>query len=653
MDFTPHGVKNRNVKRHIGAFVRRLARADDRSEESLESLRAAHMVRLRILPPRERVDAEAAINVFADLAKQGWSFAMPNGEIKGVAPALGAADDVRDTRRRQLSARRHEQLRQPTHREFIAHMESGHLFKSQVVSIFNLMRDGRELAQALISGIDQNAQALIKPYLQFVAKDDVCRFTGFRLQDIWRYFRHTWASAYESVPGRSFLILVRDGGAPFHPVMGIAALASAASVLPVRDKNFIGWSADSFLQHCRETPRNEVAQWVIETVQSAIKDIYRTDFIAQGLLPLRVLQKDIPRITALLRRHAAAAKQRHIQQSEGREHKSTGVVRRVADDDWEAQARTDLFRSKRAIQLASLLEIQSTINIAYYRRRGIDRLRSLCDTDIGRDALKKVVRIARSRSIGTAIADLVVCGAVAPYNEILGGKLVAALAASPEVVRHYRRRYGGLPSVIASSMAGRRIVRQANLVYVGTTSLYGKRPSQYDRIKVPIDRLGGKHGNFITYQYLGDTAGLGTAQFGYATIKALETALRRSNGGFRRVNNVFGEGANPKFRALRDGIANLGFSADLMMHGLTKSVYGVGLIENLRDYLLGIDKTPKYIFPLTSEMQATAKIAEWWYERWVRTRCARPDIADRLARHTLVRPISHGARVVLPSIELS
>ena len=54
-------------------------------------------------------------------------------------------------------------------------------------------------------------------------------------------------------------------------------------------------------------------------------------------------------------------------------------------------------------------------------------------------------------------AGLTICGAIPPYNEVLGGKLVAMLMMSPEVVAEYRRRYAGMPSVIASSMAGRPI----------------------------------------------------------------------------------------------------------------------------------------------------------------------------------------------------
>jgi hypothetical protein len=44
------------------------------------------------------------------------------------------------------------------------------------------------------------------------------------------------------------------------------------------------------------------------------------------------------------------------------------------------------------------------------------------------------MRQAKASRVGTTIADLTVCGAVPPYNEILGGKLVAAMIGSPEVV---------------------------------------------------------------------------------------------------------------------------------------------------------------------------------------------------------------------------
>ncbi len=47
------------------------------------------------------------------------------------------------------------------------------------------------------------------------------------------------------------------------------------------------------------------------------------------------------------------------------------------------------------------------------------------------------------------MTDITVCGAVPPYNAILGGKLVAMLAAGPEMVEAYRERYQEAESEIA------------------------------------------------------------------------------------------------------------------------------------------------------------------------------------------------------------
>ena len=107
----------------------------------------------------------------------------------------------------------------------------------------------------------------------------------------------------------------------------------------------------------------------------------------------------------------------------------------------------------------------------------------------GRAAFLKVARKAKADRVGVAIADISVCGAIPPYNPLLGGKLAAMLAASPEVAAAYRDRYGAAVSDIASKMAGREVVRPADLVFLGTTSLFG-RSSQYNRLRVPAARLG-------------------------------------------------------------------------------------------------------------------------------------------------------------------
>jgi hypothetical protein len=88
---------------------------------------------------------------------------------------------------------------------------------------------------------------VVDPYIQFVDSTAICLETGLRLNDIWRYFRHTWVNSYRSVPGRSMMVLVRDRARPAHPVIGIAALGSSVVQQSVRDK-WIGWDAESATQ---------------------------------------------------------------------------------------------------------------------------------------------------------------------------------------------------------------------------------------------------------------------------------------------------------------------------------------------------------------------------------------------------------------------
>src|SRR5439155_16177763 len=125
----------------------------------------------------------------------------------------------------------------------------------------------------------------------------------------------------------------------------------------------------------------------------------------------------------------------------------------------------------------------------------------------------RMVRRAKAERVGIAMADISVCGAVPPYNAILGGKLVSMVVAGPEVVAAYRRRYAEAMSEIASSMAGRPVVRPPHLVFLGTTSLYGGGSSQYNRIRIPCDRLGGAEGDAIEFRRLGLSESFGTSQY--------------------------------------------------------------------------------------------------------------------------------------------
>src|SRR2546428_1951733 len=124
----------------------------------------------------------------------------------------GHGDGSHEDRKEQVRAghllERDAQLRQPPTRSFSREMERRRLHGGNCCSIFSLMRDGRDLAAQLrrvaaVPAGPERRRALrqcIDPYVQVVGSDDICEFTGLRLLNVWRYFRHTWTTSYLSTP---------------------------------------------------------------------------------------------------------------------------------------------------------------------------------------------------------------------------------------------------------------------------------------------------------------------------------------------------------------------------------------------------------------------------------------------------------------------
>lgn len=663
IDITPTAITTAASKRLLAQFIAELSAVGaDLAEVKSQRLRARNLMiaHAQKLNAKDKTGLIASASVIADLVGQGWLIKVSRKDrILAYRPS-DDDEEIRAHKRRRYQAARDAQLRQPATRAFVERMERGVLTSTGRHSIFSLMRDGRhlqfEIAGALSGESGKELSDVIQPYIQFVHSTSNCTITGLALQDIWRYFRHTWSNPYESVPGRSMLFLVRDGAAPNHPVMGIGAISSAAVQLDARDR-FIGWLGEDILALCQRSPNPEYADWALATIDKALKAIYRQDFLERGLLPAKLPKQAPQRIIDKLQKLAKKARDEHFSRAGARLNKTTGNATTVTAAEWQQYARSPLFTSKRAGEIAGLLEVRNKIQQAWDGVPKAKRLEVLLASPTGRAAFLRVVRLARSMTVGTEIADLTVCGAVPPYNVLLGGKLVAMLAASPEIVLEYKQRYQSLPSIIASSMAGRAIVRPAHLVFIGTTSLYGERPNQYDRTSYPCEIIGGPKGELVRYKYLttlarNRTTGVGTFQFGRDTKAAIEKYMSSTTNG-RRVNNVFGEGTSPKLRLLRDGLEALGISSEEMLqHGIEKVVYGAAMISNVSRYLLRLEEVPQYLFTLDEARGSTTRLARHWLERWAIPRMHRLETAEKLLAHTLVRPVRHGARVFLPEADL-
>ncbi len=569
--------------------------------------------------------------LFRDLIRASWKACYRDGILYMSLPTLNGVDihdttspEVKALLRSWMSESRHERLVGYT--DFISRMENPGGNKQSIVK---LIADGDELAERIerahVGEIEiENA---IQPYLQLVRENERDEFTGLKISEIWRYCRLTWSTPAETTPGRTMQYLIRDAAHPMHAVMGIASLENCAVQITCRD-DYIGWNQKAFIDRIitvdNDCAKKELKQLLIYLEEGIVGIDY------SELCTEMVVENPTDTDIQLLLDEASNAEQNRQQLLRNEVESDISDGEKSELGSISIATEKALYRRKRAEQLARLLSakkaIKDLLNSENFNKVWID----FCKSETGNSAIRSALVAQKTKHIGSSLMELNVCGAIPPYNEILGGKLVALLAISPQVVHDYKERYVDKASEIASRLKGEPVCRPADLVYVGTTSLYYVGSSQYNRLKIPGKIFDTDFD--IVWKQLGMTIGFGTMHISKATTMSLTEA---TSDGFNRINHVFGEGASPKMRLLTMSIRELlestnEDSKEFSKHAMSRIVYGACLAENTFDYLLGRDSEPKYYTDIADYVAGTQKIIDFWRNRWLKSRLNYEPIYERI-----------------------
>lgn len=588
----------------------------------------------------EALRYRVSISVLADLIQQGWTLEVRDGELylRLVANETNDKSQVRS----RLSSERKAQFQDESVIRFVEKMERIRPYRNEHISIRNLIGN----ADTLIQRINARAEQIVLPYIQLVCHERD-EHTGYWLSDIWRYFRYTWAIPYKTMPGRNLFYLVRDASQPYHPIIGIFALGNSVLNLTVRDDE-IGWTSEAITKQLSRREQVEhfsqqvsgtngkvgaVVKRYLETeqeyeervatysattmgilkknIQTAIGDLYTGDlgFHKNTRYPKQEKVEELRCLAAELRDQAI-------------DNKKTTYVK-----SFKAEALEVLFKKKRAEELARLLDATIIIN-KYRQSNDVLWLKKLVSTEEGRKAVNVALVANRKTKIGSNMMEIIVCGAIPPYNELLGGKLVSILACSPQVISDYTNKYCDQVSEIASRMKGKRVIRDSRLAFLGTTSLYAIGSSQYNRINVPVSE------DFnLKFKKMGITEGYGTVYFSKKTTASMMQMLEIQDGG-RRINNIFGEGTSPRFRLISRGLSSLGIRSDaFLQHYSPRIVYSIELAKNTNEFLRGETSDLDYPFDIENEQsirEGTEALINYWDQRWLHSRINSVDIVGRL-----------------------
>lgn len=206
--------------------------------------------------------------------------------------------------------------------------------------------------------------------------------------------------------------------------------------------------------------------------------------------------------------------------------------------------------------------------------------------------------------------DAYVVGAVPPYADLLGGKLVTSLIASREVANAFRKRYGYSRGGSTKSMKG------ARLAVVTVTSALG-RSSIYNRLKLMRPNSKMKDTPAVELVRLGMTKGYGHFQISDDLFDRLRTVLRE-DGHKYADSHQFGDGPNWRIRVARVGLQTIGLDPDaVLQHGIKREVYAMPIATNAQEYLVGRDSRPTFNHFSVEEIAALAR------DRWIVPRSMR------------------------------
>ena len=574
--------------------LRVLARAND--SNSLQGLR------LRV-----------AASLLSDLIHIGWELSVDSHCIYVRPPKTENLTERKDSIRRQLLFGRNDQLAEESHRRFLFALERPSKYAS-TTPVTDLIADGRRLAkqlQDILRASPEQRPELLKqvcqPYLQLVSEERD-QYTNIRLIDIWRYFRHGWATRYRSSPGRNLFYLIRDAAQPNHPVIGIAGLGNTVMQLTTRDRA-LGWTLEGLL-HLIKSGLISDAETLIafrRRLEGDYDQIFLDDLPVDRRIDHSIADETLSRLAVI---EYDAQKER-----EDALKSDVSITKRPNDlspTQLLELTRTPLYRSKRARVVREILKAYRIL------ASWSGTIETLVETQDGAWAVGVVIKQLKKQFSATSMMEITVCGAVPPYNHLLGGKLACLMMLSPRVIQDYRERYNDVVSIIASQMAGRPVSKEPHLAFLGTTSLYTDYSAQYNRVRLPAGTV--KCQTLpIEYRFLGRTEGFGSPNLSAETERGL-AFLAEATKSYRNVNFMFGEGQSPKMRQLREGFAALGLNqTNLLQHGAPRIIYGVSLVGNTERILLGIDDQPVYAINPESK-DAEAQIADYWIRRWLASR---------------------------------
>lgn len=569
-------------------------------------------------------------SLLADLIEVDWSVEISREGFIINPPKFGSnSEDKIKARESNLNAA-HTDIDNPIDAKFIRKLRYPPI-GSKIKSIDTLIDDGKELKTIFqninkIKNEDEKLKELnntIKPEIQHCFLEERCKITKLRLLDIWRYFRLTWSMPYQTANARTMPFLVRNGARPNKPVIGIFQLVNPF-FNNIGRNNFLRWdNYISLIEEIRDKniKINEVADVLLNSIEKTLKETRYDDFKLNKKDLTKPTDKIIDRFRYLSNQYR---EEENIDEKRVLKSKMKIKTRREAETP-KSKSEEPMYKKKRAKRLSKLLFARKIFNDFKLKNNPKKAITALIQTDEGRRAINIGLEYMRQKIYSTQAADLNVCGAIAPYNELIGGKLVTLLSTSKEVLEKYEENYKKEVSIISSAVAGRNLIKPAKIIFLTVSSLYGSVSSQYNRLKL-LKKDYPKLKTNLIWNEAGTTEGMGSYHISQKTSDLISQLIQKVRK-FKK-ESISGKGHSHKIRKIIIGLKILNLTTDqILMHSQKRKNY-VFFHKDKKEiikYLYGLKKLPNF-----SHCSSINIITQAWNKRWLLNRISRAETLQNL-----------------------
>jgi hypothetical protein len=243
---------------------------------------------------------------------------------------------------------------------------------------------------------------------------------------------------------------------------------------------------------------------------------------------------------------------------------------------------------------------------------------ALSNTDLwNENEVNAGIRAIKDVTLNRVHTEIVICGALPPFGNLLIGKMVAMMINHPDIRSSLDRDIGILLQDTFDFHKLEAWLPRYGPLLITTKGLYPRHSAQYNRVRIV------KHEGYLPLRKLGSTIGQTMSNMSDRTMKlAVEINERLGDKG---VSREYGSGGSKRQRIIQKASTVVGINPAVMYADITRPVYGLSLVSNLQEVVLAGSK-PEWrdlAGVIESPQEYEEKTVLLWRQQWLNTSLSR------------------------------